>query len=229
MSLRFLLPPLLLLTLSACGTPIFNADFDADAPGSPPSTNPPGPPPGDRIDILAAAPGNLEVVGGGINGNSLIYLFQPEVSQAYFVGRPLRGSAPKYWLAWNGRASDFDSRTPPLRFWFGSRSLGNGVIEIRDRHWVMDVDGEQLGRLVPQSDHTVLITIDRTTSSYSGSIFQRGERPIRFGPRALEFTPGISDRLRIGLTHDNTLRAEPGSYLLDDIFMSEEEPDMPGA
>ena len=100
------------LALAACGDVIFNADFEADTSGARPSDTPAGPPTGDMIRVWIADPGNLVVTDSGINGKSLLYRYNPTLSQVDFIGRETGRDAPEYWAAWNGRAEGFSSATP---------------------------------------------------------------------------------------------------------------------
>ena len=154
------------LALAACGEVIFNADFEADTSGARPSDTPAGPPTGDMIRVWIADPGNLVVTDSGINGKSLLYRYNPTLSQVDFIGRETGRDAPEYWAAWNGRAEGFSPATPRMAFAVGNFNTGRAGLEI--------IDGEFV------ASDAVLGNVVSTWTTRSSCTSTTGREPIRY-------------------------------------------------
>lgn len=217
-----------MLSLAACGDILFNADFEADTAGLRPSSSPAGPPMGDTIRVWIADPGNLVVVNPGINGNSLLYRYNPTLSQANFIGIETGRDAPIYWAAWNGRAERFSGSTPRLAFSVGNFNSGIANLEIIDGEFV--ASGDMLGDVVMGEEHTVIIRVDNRAGTYTVSVFQRRGGILSSGTKSLSsrgLIPG--DRVfDISMFYDaEPSVSDPATYMIDDILITEKPPAMP--
>jgi hypothetical protein len=215
------------LMLSACATTLFNADFESDMVYRRPSSSPAGPPTGDMIRIWNADPGNLVVIADGINGKSLIHSYQPSVSQVDFIGIENGRDTREFWAVWNGRAERFGPATPRLFFRVGNFNIGIANLEIVNGEF--RASGERLGAVVLDEVHTVVMHVDDEAGTYSVSIFQRGGSSLSSGVEPLSHrrvVPG--DRVfDISMSYDTTAASHTPSYTIDDILITEKEPQMP--
>ena len=214
--------------LSACGTDLFKADFEADIVGSRPSMSPAGPPTGDMIRVWIAEPDNLVVIADGINSQSLLYSYQPSLSQVDFIGIETGRDATEFWAAWNGRAEQFSAATPSLNFSVGNFNAGVASLEIAAGEFV--AAGERLGAVLPGETHTVVMHVDAAAGTYTVSIFQPRGGNLASSARMLRsrgLIPG--DRVfDIAMFYDVVPSLnDPASYVIDDILITEEEPETP--
>jgi hypothetical protein len=215
------------LTLAGCGNVLFDADFEADLEGLHPSTSPAGPPTGDMIRVWTDDPGNLIVTGSGISGKSLLYRYTGTPSQVDFIGTEMERNPPQYWAVWTGRAEEFTAATPRLAFSVGNFNIGRANLEIVNAQFV--ASGRVLGDLVPDEDHTVIVHIDNMEGTYMVSALQRGGGVVDVGPMELTnrgLVPGDS-ALDISMFFDALPVSDSGRYLIDNILMTEEAPDLP--
>ncbi len=225
------------LFCSCSSSLLFHDDFDSDVAGRPPLRNPPGDPVGDMIyiasDLSEAIPNPTEVIStGAITGQSLRYsnldiLYL--VREVRFFSKEITRTAPNYWASWVGRLQNFTNATAPLDLVFGSNELGVVWLRITDGQFFIDTAGhgaafEPIGRYSPGTDHTIIIRIDNRARTYGVVIFQ-GSETFRIGPRPLRSRPEDKERtLTLTMRFSGDLHSS-ASYVIDDINMSEEEPE----
>ena len=215
------------LVLAGCGNVLFDADFEADLEGLHPSSNPAGRPTGDMIRVWIDDPGNLIVTGRGISGKSLLYRYTGTLSQVDFIGTEMSRNPPEYWAMWNGRTEQFTEGTPRLAFSIGNFNVGRAGLEIV--HGEFAASGRVLGDVVPGEDHTIVVHVDSMEGTYTVSIFQRGGGVVDFGPMPLTsrgLVPGDS-AFDISMFFDVLPAADTGRYLIDNILITEERPELP--
>lgn len=157
-----------------CGTPIFDANFDADAVGGLPNTSPPGDPVGDEIVLPPPPPplGSPRVVAingiPGFTGNVLTYGAYSGLAplgQVSFRATPVDPTSQRYMVNWKAmRRYTTGVATVILRLHNGA---GEDLVrlEVRTERYYI---GSSLIAVTPDDVvHEVLIVVDKPSRTYS--------------------------------------------------------------
>lgn len=215
---------------------LLKTDFEADIAGDSPTAWIPGDPEGDVIWIVGEVLGEGSedfqspalVTSEGINGKSLKYSFldlSGRDRQVTFGSTEREMTSPKYWAGWNGRISNFEESDVQLKITFGESAIGYASLVIKDgefRTFVTNNITETIGQYSENENHTVIFLIDTAELTYSILIIQK-DGSISTDPKPLQGRKDVSsDRhLYINL---NSFGVGDGTYLMDDVFISENKP-----
>jgi hypothetical protein len=228
-----------LALLAGCGTTrIFYASFESDTVGSLPAENPPGPPDGDLIwTSVGNMPAALSVVGSGeLATKSLRYANINIPAYQRFVGffsRPVSLAPDKTFYAyWSGRIYD-DPAGSPLHVYLGNAHfLPMALLEFHNGTVRVQTSGgsspqfETIGTYTSGVQHFVVITVDKAARTYRVSILQRPVS-ISTGPRPVLNDSALgTNRPTLYLFYSQDGASGSGRYFVDDVTLSEREPEM---
>lgn len=238
--IKALVVSIAILLTSGCGTQVLRANFDSDPLGGLPLASPPGDPVGDSV-WLGTLVSSIEphaviiISDGAISGQSLRYSnadIPGLVREVRFYSKELGSRRPKYWAAWSGRIEDVTDSTSPLIIHFGNFTIGYASFKIQSgKLWVRRTPErgsgyEPVGDLAAETVHTVVVMIDDQTETFNIAIFPRRGRTLNVVSRPLESRSIFTERrLNIQLRFDGGSNSG-ASYVIDDIIITEKEPDM---
>ena len=227
----------LCFSLNACGSRLFYDNFNSDAVGNPPHSSPPGSPTGDFIYLSAPAsltPQPVKVVNGaGFSGNSLQYsnvnipLYHRYVG---FMSKEITPASQHYWAVWNGLLN-LSTNSSHLDVWFGDSHFSPmAQLRFKDGQILLQTSTgaapsfTSLGTYSAGFRHSIIIKIDKNTSTYALSIFPVGGSVMSSGSRPI-LTPSALSTLRPTLymwfgedAHSN------GTYTVDNVVLTESCP-----
>jgi hypothetical protein len=232
--LRIAVAVLSALLMSACGSTLFRANFDADAVGARPPETPAGEPVGDYFYMSApagvASPA-IVVTDAAFSGRALRYR-NNDVEAWYryigFMSKEVTPASENYWAIWRGRP-DLPDGVSALDVWFGnshflpmlSLRLANGQVRLRtsdDPSTYETIGSYESGQL-----HTVLMRVNKLTSRYSVSIISRAGS-VHTGSRPVLNASAVSTLRPTMYMWFSDAVSSAGSYTLDDIRITESCP-----
>jgi len=225
---------LLLLTFANC-TSLLTAKFESDTVGNLPNKTLPGNPSGDEITYVSGIEGQLEVVASPASGSS---------KALEYKGTSISGdvSGHSAWLGFKAKSSNFAK--PVTFFWSARRSFpssganliidisdGSGVVAARIRLShdgtvrlitnIVTSDGNDIGTIPNNEQHTVSVTVDLSNGVYSFGVlkssgnFNSNNVPL--------LTPNIASyhnpaRPTASFKYDNYISTF--NYIIDEIFIN---------
>ena len=212
-----------------CGSPILRANFESDALGSVPAPELPGDPVGDTFYLSSPTSGSVVVVAApaGLTGRSLNYRHNVPTSYSRFVGFMGKETSPsvqQFWAIWNGVPQLTDQ--VPLDIWIGDGHFQSfGAIRLQGGQVLVanDTTGRNfspIGAYTPGRMHTVLMKVDKPSSSYVISVLggptsvTTGTRPV-LTPSALTATRPV---VYFWYPSDGT---STSTYTIDNMLMTE--------
>jgi len=231
------------LCMSCNSSKILYATFESDTIGDLPNENPPESPTGDLIYTSAgsssAGSGSLEVINANVlnSGKTLLYrnvnipLWNRYVG---FVSKEVSWEADRTIYAYWTGSIDLEPMGSSLRIWIGNgHFLPLALLEFDDGHVKLQTGSgsnssfETLGDYNENSSHTIILNVNKTTQTYAVSIIQGGRTGnLNTGTRPVLNTLALETERPTLYMWFNQNKSGSGSYEIDDITISKENPEI---
>lgn len=215
--------------LAGCGTPILRANFDTSTLGTHPAPELPGDPVGDSFYLSDPSSGSAVVVAApaGLSGRSLRYRHTAPFSYSRFMGfggREVSAASQQYWAIWN--AVPQLAANVPLDVWIGDGHFGvMGSIRFLNNQVLVSTDANgtsysQIGTFTNGRTHTVVMKVDKPSSTYRISVL--GDGPAAGTGTRPVLTPSTLSTTRpyvyVWFGSDGT---SSSTYTLDNMLITE--------
>ena len=238
---HFLLVIILGFSFTACGSPLFHANFGSSL--FPNRINPIMLPVGEPVGDVMLAPLNtpfsdvdpppVTIIGRAENKFLVIINREWPWNDRHlsFISRYATPDSQEYWAVWTGHAlvgaqgSAFDiflsgqNRFSPM----ASLRIKNDQIFLRVEHEGIS-SYELLGPL-PRRLHTIVMKIDKNTRQYSVNVFPTASRSLSTGVRSvLHQTPLNSNRPTLYMGFSEDAVDTTNKYFLKEVLLTESCP-----